>query len=782
MREIKIGIRDLLDFLYRPKDLGAAGQIAPTAGQEGSAGHHLVADRRPAGYHTEIAVELAYTWENYRLVVRGRIDGLLETAECLIAEEIKTTYAPLGDLSPHEVHLAQLKLYVHFLEVDRPGKPVAGRLTYLNLRDLSEKAFPLHLAAGEGGAFFASLAISYLSSINARDRWLRIRDASLRELPFPFPERRPGQDELMDLVEQGLAQERDIFAEAAAGIGKTIGVLYPALKRLAVSDRYTQIFFLTAKTQGKLITEKTLRLAHAQGLRLRTVFIEAKERVCLTPGAGCDPELCACARDYYARAQECLTDLLRLDLMTPGETRSYATEHRLCPFELSLDLALHADLIVCDYNYVFDPGVYLRRFFLATGRKDYLFLVDEAHNLVPRGREMYSAALSEAQLSKLAADLAATDLDLVRQCEAVLEFFAAWRREMAAENQAGLKLSSLPEMLEPALEELVAVVERYLGKRKGDALWTDVRDFYYLLTRFTRLAGLINQDYAVYVLADAEAATVRLFCLNPGALLRKRLDWARAAVFFSATLSPPEYFRDLLGGKPDCLSIQLPSPFPQEGRLFVHIPGIDTRYRARDSSLSPLAGVAAELATVHTGNYLMFFPSYSYLHAVQPLIRHLLGRRAEVYAQFPNMRDGQKREFLQKVTAPCTGRSHLGLAVLGGLFGEGVDLPGEQLVGVCIVGPGLPMVSEEQELIRQYFDERNGQGFLYAYVIPGLIRVVQSAGRVFRSAEDRGVVALVDDRFLDERYQELLPPDWFMVGRPFSRADFSKVLEEFWAG
>lgn len=805
-KEIVIGVRELLEMIYNPKDLGAAFTTA-TRGQEGSEGHRLIISERPAGYQSEVPIEFQYSTADYLLTVRGRIDGLLVTDDQLLVEEVKTTYIPVEKLQAggYPVHEAQLKLYLYFVMAQNPETVVVGRLTYLNLDNLSERSFPIHLSPSEAAVFFRDLAETYLSHCRNCEDWRRIRNESLNRLWFPFRERRTGQDELMDMVTLALEQERDLFAEAATGIGKTIAVLYPALKQLGAGNRFSQIFFLTAKTAGKEILRKTVQTLQKQGLRLRTVFIEAKERVCFTPGAHCRPQNCPYAQDYYAKVDPIIPGLLEQELIPPELVLDAARKGRVCPFELSLDLALQADLIVCDYNYVFDPGVYLRRFFLNTGRRDFVFLIDEAHNLVTRGREMYSAGLSQKDLLRLRNELRAYEGKLAPVCDQVLSFFDNWRLELAESRRPGELLSHLPEMLEPALERLVAVLELILKERPALPLRDRVQEFYFNLTAFTRIVSLVNEDYAIYVKqetaaaaglngtegspkepgrddSDPDAATVllRLFCINPGPLLRKRLDQGRAAVFFSATLSPFDYFQELLGGGPDALTIRLNSPFPQETRLYLHVPGIDTRFRARNQSTAKLARLITEFVTIHTGNYLVFFPSYSYLQAVAQLLKPILTGKAVLTSQFPGMTDSQKQEFLRRVTATGTGRSNVGLAVLGGLFGEGVDLPGEELVGVLIVGPGLPVVSEEQELIRMYFEERSNEGFLYAYLIPGLIRVIQSAGRVFRTPEDKGVVVLVDDRFQDPHYQELLPSDWFMAGRAFTNPDYLEALRSFW--
>ncbi|MGE5550032.1 MAG: helicase C-terminal domain-containing protein [Bacteroidota bacterium] len=804
LRDLTVSVKSLLDILYHPKDLGVT--VAPAErAQEGTSGHQLVASSRPPGYRTEVPIEHVYESRGYRLLVRGRIDGIFDPdpdtdpdpdspsvpdsrlvthdARRLIVEEIKTTYLPLTDLFLEKwpAHAAQLRLYLHFVMATNPEKKVAGRLTYVNLDDLSERSFSLVISPEEGRAFFTSLAEAFIEHHRALDDWRAVRDESLLAWGFPFPERREGQDELMETVAAAIAGERDLFAEAATGIGKTVAVLHPALKGLAAGGRYSRVFFLTAKTSGKEILRKTLTQAKEGGLRLRTVFIEAKERVCLHPEAECGPAECPCARDYFARAAAVLPDLLVRELIAPETVLETARRERLCPFELSLDLALRCDLIVGDYNYVFDPNVFLKRFFGPGGRRDSLFLVDEAHNLVQRGREMYSASLNAADLERLAEELGGLDPGLVRECETVGTYFAGWAREMAAEGRRGLLLGRLPEMLPPTLERLAGALDRVFARRPPAMLLRRWRDFYLDLLHLLRVAENTGKDYAVYAKTlEGGGVTLRLLCLNPGPLLRKRLDHGRSAVFFSATLSPFDYFRDLLGGRRDALHCRLTSPFPQENRLYLHVPGIDTRYRAREETAWALAQVAVAMATARTGNYLMFFPSYGYLNAVRPLVVEILQGRAAVHVQYPSMRDEQKRRFLEMLTATDTGRSNLGLAVLGGLFGEGIDLPGERLIGVCLVGPGLPMVSEEQELIRSYFQERNEAGFLYAYLIPGLIRVIQSAGRVFRTPEDRGVVILVDDRFRHEAYRDLLPPDWFMPGREFSREDLGEALREFW--
>lgn len=776
--DFKVSVTELLEFSGTPGDLRSTAELRSRA-QEGTVGHQLLVSVRPKGYQAEVPVEYEYESKGFHLTVHGRIDGLIVTETEISVEEIKTTYLPIADfsVSPYPLHITQLQLYLYFIMSQNPQKKVTGRLTYLNLENLSERSFPITITTKQGQTNFETLAAKYLAFQKENLDWSDTRNHSLKELAFPFSQLRPGQNELMELVTQALQQEQDLFIEAATGIGKTISVLFPSLKQLASSDRFRRIFFLTAKTAGKEILRTTLEGLMEHGLRLRSVFIEAKERVCLSPGAQCN--FCKYAENYYTKVESVLPRLLRLELTTPEILTKIAAEELLCPFELSLDLSLRADLIICDYNYLFDPGVYLRRFFLSS-KRDSIFLIDEAHNLVNRGREMYSAALTQNDLKRWINELEKINPELASHGQKLEAIFTDYRLELQETNQQALLLPSLHPQLEPCLEQWSALLEKAIRQHSLSASLDQIKTIYFEITQFTRIITLLNQNYAIYLKLEDHNLALRILCLNPGPLLRKRLDKGRSAIFFSATLSPYEYFRELLGGKDDALQIRLSSPFPKETRLYLHVPGIDTRYRARSNSLTQLVECIEIMVQARTGNYLAFFPSYSYLQLVLPLLRQKLDGQALVYAQFPGMREEQRQQFLSKLFRNHTNQTKLGLAVLGGSFGEGIDLPGEQLIGVIIVGPGLPMVNEEQELIRLYFDERDNSGFFHAYLVPGLIKVIQAAGRVFRSPEDTGVVLLVDDRFGDERYQELLPPDWFLPGRPFSDPEYRETLEKFW--
>jgi len=777
---IEIGVHDFLEQTLKLGGLGA-GAAARGRAAAGVAAHGELALRRPAEYKREVGIAHAFEWGDYRLVVRGRIDGMLEDDAGLLIEEVKTTYRPLEKIRPeeHPYHLAQLQLYHHFMCARRPGTRVQPVLTYVCLPTGAERAFPQSWTPEESRRFFEELALVLLRAEEAARGWRNTRNAGLKALPFPFPALREGQAELMTAVGQAINGRHDLLVEAVTGIGKTLGALFPAILGLAEDCGYARIFYLTAKTSGAEVVRDALGLLRAQGLR--ALYLTAKERICPYPSSNrpeCDAVECPCAVEFFPRAAKLLPKLLREEEWTPEFIAEAANRAELCPFELALELSLHADIVVGDYNYVFDPNVYLRRFFWPGRPPDSLFIVDEAHNLVTRAREMYSATLEETEARALL-DLL-PDPTLAACAEPLLARFASWRDDLSFDGAKAMRLPELPADFEPELDAFLNALGELLPMLPRGATRTGARERYFELIHCSRIAAGLSVDDAVYVMkAGKSAARLRLFCPHPGRQLQWRLNSSTAAIFLSATLSPPEYFRELLGARDGAEYLPLPSPFPPENRLYLHVPDVSTRYSKREETKPTVAKVVLDTARAHPGNYLAFFPSYAYLGAVWAEIMVDAPRDLFVHAQKPGMRRDEQVAFLQEVCA-LDGNAHLGLAVMGGLFGEAVDLPGERLVGVIIAGPALPSVNPEQELIREYFDERNGEGYYHAYIVPGLIRVVQAAGRVFRTPEDRGVVVLMDDRFLEEQYRGLLPEDWGADDADFSTEAYQERLLLFW--
>ncbi len=782
---IELGVREFLDLALKV-DGGGAEFSSRSRALLGTAAHTRVTAGREETYQSEVPMRFVFEWHDFRLVLRGRIDGVVFRGGQWVVEEIKSTYQALEKMHPeqHPFHLAQLRFYHHCECQRRVGDSVIPLLTYVHPVTFAERSFPMEWSPEETRHFVEGLALSFLAREEEREHWRRVRNASLKKLEFPFPSLRSGQTELLGAVQAAISTRRDLLVEAATGIGKTTGVLYPAIRLLAGRSEYARIFYLTAKSAGSDIVRKTLSALRAQGLRLRVLYLTAKDRCC--PYAAeerpeCGDEYCPYVDDFYARAEQVMPELLGVEEMTAECITAVAQREGLCPFELALELSLEADLVVCDYNYVFDPSVYLRRFFLPGLPKNNLFLVDEAHNLVPRSREMYSSALKESSLLALRKLFGEREGSLGMCVNEILRIVSHWYDEAENDGAQALRLEELPSELLSWVNGLLDVMSEMLFEIPRGELRTRLREIFFEFFHFARAAEGITREYAIYVILERRQAVLHLYCLHPGPLLRQRLERSIATVFFSATLSPERYFRDLLGAREGGMRLELPSPFPPEHRLYLHVPDVSTRYVAREATRPSVAQVIAGVAGVRRGNYMAFFPSYAYLGAVWAELMLLKPAGITLHAQRPAMTLDEQAAFLRKVCAIGGERGNLGLAVMGGLFGEAVDMPGEELVGSIIVGPGLPGIGMRQELIREYFDaERDGEGFFYAYTVPGLIRVIQAAGRVFRTPQDRGVVVLLDDRFLEDPYKELLPPDWHADDPEFSTAEYLQMIAEFW--
>lgn len=768
MPEITVGVRDLLAIRYGPRNI-SLGVTHPSLLLQGSQGHQEVTKNRPSDYQREVPVESGWRQGDWHLRVRGRLDGLLDMGDHILVEEIKTTHEDdLLALLPehHEFYLAQLILYTYLVALDSPGREVRGRLIWWRLdtkEEIRVDLLPEQVASGP--ELFRGLAAEYIRREQRRWQRLEKRNLSLKAMTFPFAAYRQGQEELVQTTAASLSQGYDLMAEAATGIGKTVALLLAAISWLQEAPPEAKVFFLTAKTSGREIVIETLR--NWPDLELVTVCLEAKERWCSELEGDCDN--CPLAQDFYPKAAQLLPRMLAARLLTTDLIFQFANQEGICPFELALEAATQADLVIADYNYVFDPMVQLQRFF-GWNKIPAVLLIDEAHNLVNRGRDMFSAELGKKEILGLAREVKPFAPDFSAGLRAVNRIFTSWQKDLKTEGSKRLLLDALPRGLAVKLNRLAEY-----GALSGYSSPT-CREFLQRLVRFNRILQRLGAEHAIYLERRGGDTTLNLFCRNPGPLLLKQRQKC-TAVFFSATLSPGPYFRELLGCKEEHLDLSLPSPFPRENRLILHIPGVKTTYASRSGYYPAIASYIARIIQEMPGNYIAYFPSYAFLQAVAVFLLDQLPRGYELHLQRARMDLAEREDLLKKFTGPG---ANIGLAVMGGLYGEGVDLPGEMLIGTIIVGPGLPTVSPEQELIRSYFDEREeGSGFLYAYLIPGMLRVIQSAGRVFRTPRDKGLVALIGDRFRQEGYRQLIPLPWQEEG--LYEGNWLQKIREFWA-
>ncbi|MCX6929102.1 MAG: ATP-dependent DNA helicase, partial [Verrucomicrobia bacterium] len=724
-------------------------------------------------------------------------------------------------------------IYAH----DHALEQIIIQLTYLELDTGELTEFRNHFTVAELAAFFQEAMAVYLNWLRSQHQWCQQRDESIRPLAFPFPHYRPGQRELAVAAYRALARGGRLFLEAPTGIGKTISVLFPAIKALG-EGKLERIFYLTARTSGRAVAEKTLADLRQAGLRLRTLALTAKDKICpgvrpspgaansearvltdvaapgdgrtpaaspQTPDVSCDPLTCPLARGYYDRHKAAMREALAREEITRPVLEAISREHQVCPFELSLDVSSWVDVVVCDYNYAFDPKAYLRRHF-AEEPHDYAFLVDEAHNLVDRAREMFSADLDTLEiqatrralkkavprcgkaLSRLSSamrtlcDRAALPSEPSEASDPATELnlFPAETRPGSPPAPPALHSARItkdfPKDLKPVLEEALKEAEAWLARNEPADFRDSLLELCFRLHSFQRTAELYDERY-VTISEPGRGVRVRLFCLDPSFLLGEALARGKAAVFFSATLTPVDYYRALLGGSENDPLLQLPSPFPPEHLAVLVHDRIRTHFKARTDSLLDVVQAIASLVQGRRGNYLAYFPSYQYLTAVQEQF-HLLHPAVPILVQRAGLSEPEREAFLAAFAADhCD--SLLGFAVMGGVFGEGIDLVGERLIGAIIVGVGLPQLCVERDLIRDYFEAKTGAGFDYAYTFPGMNRVLQAIGRVIRSETDRGAVLLVDARFAEHRYRRLFP-DWWKPKRVRSTEEISEALQKFW--
>jgi len=795
-----ISVRELVAFVLREGDLGRQREfIGSDRALAGIRGHQKIQRSRPTGYLTELPVEYMVEAEEFALHIRGRIDGLLITSQQVLLEEIKTVPGT-WNRQPDPLHWAQAKFYAFIHAKEHALTELVLQLVYLELPAGKVTEFRQTISFAELADFFAATCAVYVDWLRERHHWRLARNASITALTFPFPAYRPGQRELAVAAYRVLANGGRLFLAAPTGIGKTISVLFPAVKALG-EGKLERIFYLTARTVGRAIAEKALADLRRGGMELRAVTLTAKEKVCVRNDQSCDPLTCPLALGYYDRIKPAIREALAREEMTRSVLEAVGQKHQVCPFELSLDVSVWADAIVCDYNYVFDPQVYLRRHFEADGGA-YAFLVDEAHNLVDRAREMFSASLDGRELLEVKRALKQS---VPRAAKALTQLHLAMRKlgnatELPAEppkasdpavelnlfpaqpaiirpeeNGAGTSPEFPDSLIEP-LEMALNEAESWLVKNQPANFREALLALYFRMHAFRRTAELYDERF-VTIIENAPEVTVRQFCLDPSLLLRKALARGKAAIFFSATLTPMDYYRTLMGGEADDPVLQLSSPFPAENLAVLIQDRIPTHFKGRTESLGDVVEAVGTLVRGRPGNYLVYFPSYQYLNDTLRAFQ-LRHPTVPVLIQRPGMTEPERDAFLAAFAIEH-GETLVGFAVLGGIFGEGIDLVGERLIGAVIVGVGLPQLCLERNLIRDYFQTQNGAGFDYAYTFPGMNRVLQAIGRVIRSDTDRGVVLLIDARFSEPRYRRLFPA-WWKFLRVRHTAALSEALNGFW--
>ncbi len=753
---------------------------------EGIRAHRKIQRSRPEGYEAEVSVSHTVETDRFTLTVGGRIDGVFRENGRTVVEEIKTTGGDVDLFTPdrfgeerHPLHWAQAKVYAWFYVLRSELDAVDVQLTYHHLDGGKTLEFRRSFGRADLEAFFADLMDRYLFWAGMAADWAGERDRAARKLAFPFPGFRTGQRKMAVAVYRAVRDGGQLLVQAPTGIGKTLAALFPAVKALGEGVR-GKIFYLTARTTGRIAAEKALAELRSGGLRIKSLTLTAKEKVCPAPEAACAPEECPGARGYFDRLDDAVREIFQRDAWDRAAVAATAETFGICPFAFSLELSLWADCVVCDYNYAFDPRVHLRRFF-AEGEGPHILLVDEAHNLVDRSREMFSAELRRQPFRELRKAVKKE----IPGLSAALGEIDRWMAEALKRGSGEAPSRSepeAPEALYPHLRRVVSLAEKWLVRHPGPAPFREaLLDLYFAAGGFLRVAEAYDGRYATCYDRQGRDLRVKLFCIDPSPRLGEALGRGGAAVLFSATLTPGEYFKKIFGCGPSAGYLTLPSPFPPQNLGVFFSDRVSTLFRDRERTVPHVAGALRALAAGRPGNYLFFFPAYAYMAMVHGAF--LEGTNGEeILVQRPEMSEEEREAFLRRFDRPPAGADTLiGFAVMGGIFGEGIDLVGDRLSGAAVVGVGLPGVCTERELIRDHFDRERRAGFDFAYRFPGINRVLQAAGRVIRSETDRGVVLFIDRRFGDRRYAVLLPEEW----RPRTARDPVRLgddLKTFWNG
>lgn len=805
--EIRISVRNLVEFVLRAGSIDNRKAAAPeNAMQEGGRIHRMIQRRMGADYHAEVALRYPYDTEKYTIIVEGRADGIIEdkSQTPVTIDEIKGTYQELHKIKEaYTVHVAQAKCYAYIYARQKQLKEIRVRMTYCNMDTEEIKYFHFDFQLDELEKWFSQVMEQYRKWADFTFEWKRIRQESIRDMQFPFPYRE-GQRELVTYVYQTIYHKRKLYIEAPTGVGKTISTVFPSVKAVG-EGMGEKIFYLTAKTITRTVADDTFQLLRGYGLRFKTVMLTAKDKICFMEETECNPEYCPYANGHYDRINDAIYDMLtKLDNFNRESIVSYAQKHKVCPFEMCLDMSLFSDAVICDYNYVFDPHVYLKRFFADGVKGDYLFLIDEAHNLVERGREMYSASLCKEDFLQLKRTLKGLDSKMEHHLDRCNKELLVLKRECET-----YKIEEYIDAFTAALQRLGAAMETYLEEHDGQhtghegmghtkEIRADVLDFYFQVAHFLDIYERVDENYVIYSEISAEGGfALKLFCVNPTVNLRECMMKGRSTILFSATLLPIQYYKSLLGAVEGDYEVYAKSVFdPDRKALFIGSDVTSKYSRRTDMEFYNIASYIKEIVKNRHGNYLIFFPSHSFLQQVYEIFEdYFLDREnMECILQEDYMNEKAREEFLQRFSGndDCDlasviqmdieaeeEKSLLGFCVLGGIFGEGIDLKNDSLIGAIIVGTGLPQVCNEREILKNYFDEAGDSGFDYAYRYPGMNKVLQAAGRVIRTAQDVGIVALLDERFLNRSYQRMFPREWeeFEI---VTGDKIAKRVERFW--
>ena len=834
---VKISVRNLVEFILREGDIDnrTAGSMERDAMQQGSRIHRKIQRRMGSAYCAEVLLKIQCPCDGFTLQVEGRADGIMAEEGKTVIDEIKGVMRELEQVrEPVGVHLAQAKCYAYIYASQNGLEEIDVQMTYCNLETEEIKRFRQQYQLEELEHWFMDLVHAYEKWAGFQIVWKKERNASIRRTEFPFPYRE-GQRDLAASVYRTILRRKKLFIQAPTGVGKTMATVFPTVRAMG-EELGEKLFYLTAKTITRTVAEQAFQTLRSQGLLFKTITLTAKEKICFCEETECNPDACPYAKGHYDRVNDAVFDLVTNGCdLTRNVLEAQAEKYQVCPFEMALDVSIWVDGVICDYNYVFDPNAHLKRFFSEGNKGGYLFLIDEAHNLVERGREMYSAEIYKEEILKIRRLVKAEDprlakrleecnrllLEMKRECEnyTVLDEVRPSRRDMSdgmplgdtvldevrpsrsgmdderrlenrvqnenvrsAKGDAGYQVVESVSHVALKLMNVFGELERFLEECQDPKKREEVLDFYFQVRDFLNIYDILDENYTVYTELERQGRfKLKLLCVNPAANLQKYLEQGNSTVFFSATLLPIHYYKTLLSVETEDYAVYARSTFPAENRLLLLGTDVSTRYTLRGKEMyRRIALYILETIRAKRGNYMIFFPSYRFMEDVYEFFQMERKEEDEIECVLQSQYMGEEaREIFLETFEEDREDSLAGFCVMGGIFSEGIDLTRDRLIGAVIVGTGLPQVCNDREILRSYFDGRKLSGFDYAYLYPGMNKVLQSAGRVIRTEEDRGVILLLDERFLGARYQGTFPREWSGI-QTCRLGDLSEKLKNFW--
>ena len=774
---VRISVRNLVEFILRNGDLvSGSGTADKEAMLKGSRLHRKIQKQMGSHYQPEVSLKKDTEYDDLILRVEGRADGIFLQDEQFCIDEIKGVYKKLELMEePVLVHRAQALCYAWIYLDAHDLEKIDIQMTYAHLDTEVIKRFRETLTRAELKQWYEELTDSYHKWLAYQIEWRKKRNESMENLEFPF-EYRKGQREMVSGIYHAISKKEQIFIQAPTGVGKTMSAVFPAVRAIGQGMAET-VFYLTARTITRTVAQDAFEILRDRGLLFKVITITAKEKLCFCDKPECDPEKCPYAKGHYDRINDAVYELWTTEQSFDRETLlRHAQKWQVCPFEMSLDLAIWMDGVICDYNYVFDPNVCLKRFFGENVSGNYLFLIDEAHNLVDRGREMYSASICLNDVIETRKFVKPYSQKLWKKLGKVKK-----QMEELRQNCGEWKVEENAGVLPISLLSVQGELDQFLEESPAQEVVDGILDFYFEVRDFLNISELVDDNYVVYTAFDENGRFyMKLFCVNPAENLQKCLDKGNSTVFFSATLLPLQYYRKMLSTRSENFGMYVESPFEQKKRCLMICRDVSSKYTRRGyEEYRKIAEYIARMSWQKKGNYMVFFPSYRLMEDVYQVYQDEFSVSwVRCISQHASMTELEREEFLEEFTEE-TEETLVGFCVMGGIFSEGIDLIGDRLIGAAVVGTGLPQVNCEREILKGYYDEKGEQGFDYAYRYPGMNKVLQAAGRVIRTKEDTGAILLMDERFLNRDYRNLFPREW-NDACTCTLGNVEKHLQAFW--